>query len=84
MQQQQQQPGLRSGQRRGERTTPLIVVTSVFAQPDSESEELLKCGVELFWVLQESAIIIVSFHISYTAQLCMCATVFKCSIKPFT
>lgn len=45
------------------RTTPLIAVTSVFAQLDSESEELLKCGVKLFWVQQELAILMVSFHI---------------------
>ncbi len=62
--QQQQQQRLRNGQGRGRRTTPLIVVTSVFAQPDSESEELLKCGVKLFWCLQELAIMTVSFHIS--------------------
>lgn len=46
------------------RTTPLIVVTSVFAQTDSESEELLKCGVRPFWALQELTITTVSFHIS--------------------
>lgn len=43
-----QQQYLRSGQENRRRTTPLIVVTSVFAQLDSKSEELLKCGVKLF------------------------------------
>lgn len=61
----QQQQCLRNGQGRGKRTTPLIVMTSVFAQPDSESEELLKCDVKLFWVQQELAIMTVSFPISY-------------------
>lgn len=42
-----------------------MVVTSVFAQPDSESEELLKCAVRPFWVLQELTIMTVSFHIRY-------------------
>lgn len=59
-------------------------MTSVFAQPDSESEELLKCGMRPFWSLQELTIPTVSFHISYrcivTAELCMCMCVFKCSI----
>lgn len=38
-----------SGMGRGdkEKTTPVILVTSVFAQPDSESEESFKCGVEI-------------------------------------
>lgn len=42
-----------------------MVVTSVFAQPDSESEELLKCAVRPFWVLEELTIMTVSFHIRY-------------------
>ena len=44
----QQQQSLRSGQGRLRTTTPLLVVTSVFAQLDSKSEELLNCGVKLF------------------------------------
>lgn len=40
-------------------------MTSVFAQLDSESEELLKCGVKLFLVQQDSAFLTVSFHIGY-------------------
>lgn len=61
---QQQQEG------RGRRTTPLIVVTSVFAQLDSKSEELLKRGVKLFWVQEELAILTVSFHIGYVYHYC--------------
>lgn len=56
---------------------------SVFAQPDSESEELLKWGgAGPFGVLQEVTIMIVSFHIRYrysvTVQLCVsvCMCVF--------
>lgn len=49
---------------------------SVFAQPDSESEELLKWGGKAIWVLQEVTIMTVSFHIRYrytvTVQLYVC------------
>lgn len=48
----QRQQDLRNGER-GRDDSSDIVVTSVFAQVDSESEELLKCGVKLFWVRQE-------------------------------
>lgn len=40
-------------------------MTSVFAQLDSESEELLKCGVKLFLVQQDLAFLTVLFHIGY-------------------
>lgn len=42
----------------------------MFAQLDSESEELLKCGVKLFWVQQELAILTVSYHIGYVYRYC--------------
>lgn len=61
---------------RRRKTTPLIVVTSVFAQPDSQSEEPLKCGVRPFWVFfcQKSTTLTVSFRLSrrcsVTAESC--------------
>lgn len=43
---------------------------SVFAQPDSESEEFFKVwGARPFWDLQELTIMTVSFHISYTVAV---------------
>lgn len=45
--------------------TALIVVMSVFAQPDSESEELFKCGGKALLGSAESTIMTVSFHIRY-------------------
>lgn len=51
---------------------------SVFAQPDSESEKLLKCGGEA--ILQELTIMTVSFHIRcrYTVtvelHVCLCVS----------
>lgn len=48
---------------------------SVFAQPDSESEELLKCGGEAILGSSESTIMTVSFHIRYRYTVtvgCLC------------
>lgn len=67
---------------RRRKTTPLIVVTSVFAQPDSQSEKPLKCGVRPFWgggFCQKSTTLTVSFRLSrrcsVTAESCTCVRV---------